>query len=220
MSNKMNFEQIKSISKHTQYVAYGFIRRCQSLLPADDAYFIIPSLVEYTILLFYNDFELFQFNQSKTFRYFHRSHGDYFKLFGTNLIERKYTNEYEWKIETNESFSGRFGVVNDTNNISTSPSIINGDCYWRHPDVINIGSERGGHQGTEWGSGGGTDLDAFIAEYTKDIITINIDFVKDNISFTSNSHQRTITKKIKKGVESVRFVCECCSRDSEIKLLS
>ena len=212
----MNFEQIKSIPKNTQYAAYGFIRRCQSLLPSDDTYFVIPSLVQCTILLFYNDFELFQCNQSKIFRYVYSLHGNYFKVFGMNLIERKYTKEYEWKIGTTK-FEGRFGLINDTNNASKSEVIKNGSCYWLHSDVINVGTVKGVRDGTEWGSGGGSNLDAFIEN--SDVITIKIDFVEDNISFTSDVNQRTITRNIKQSVECVRFVCECCACDSEIKFL-
>ena len=58
-------------------------------------------------------------------------------------------NKYEWKIKACESFSGRFGVINDTNNISQSKSIINGSFYWKHPAVINTGASKGRHEGTK-----------------------------------------------------------------------
>ena len=84
-ATNFDFDQIKSIPEGTQYSVYDFIWRCQSLLPANNTYYIIPELIECTILLFYNKPQLFAVNDSKLFTYKNYQHGDYFKLYGTNI---------------------------------------------------------------------------------------------------------------------------------------
>eukprot|EP01083_Nonionella_stella_P281129 956552_1 len=50
---KKRFDDIKDIDGETELCVYGYIRRCQSLLPSMDVYYNIPQLVYYIILSFH-----------------------------------------------------------------------------------------------------------------------------------------------------------------------
>ena len=48
-----SFEDVKFIRQHYKDIVFGFIRKCQSLLPTDNIYYTIPSLVSHWCLLYF-----------------------------------------------------------------------------------------------------------------------------------------------------------------------
>ena len=48
------FDRLKTIDQRWKDLIFGYVHhRCQSLLPQDNAYYHIPEIVQFTILLFY-----------------------------------------------------------------------------------------------------------------------------------------------------------------------
>ena len=223
MATEVKFEEIKCIDPNIKHTVSGYIRECQSLFPyMHNPYYIIPQLIEFTVLLFYNEPEAFDINGETTFDYIRKVHGNYFRVFGTKTIHKQYIKRYKWTIETSDNFNGRFGIINDIP--AAYKRIQNGKCYWRNPEVTNIGSAACGHDGTLWGSGGynssvpgSRDLNSFISR-DADIIDMIIDYAQNTISFESQLTKKKQVKPLKSGLEKVKFVIECTNEDSTIKM--
>ena len=70
---------------------------------------------------------------------------------------------------------------------------------------------------------GGQRTDSFVlgkdSDDPGDIITIEIDFEKDCISFTSERRGQTISAKLRSNLEAVKFVAEFAYCDSKMSFL-
>ena len=215
MATKVNFEELKTIPIRVQYSVSGYIRRCQILLPTDNPYYNIPELINFIVLLFYNDIERFTINNSNIFNFDFTERGNYFHLYGTRRIERKYTDFHTWVIETNAAFKGRFGIMNDTQ--EAIDEIVDNKCYWKNKDIGNVGSVAGGHSGN-WFGVTGAKLGGFIKE--GDVITITVDFKDNKVSFRSKQSGQVRLKDLKPEIQAIKFCAECCWQSSIIKIVS
>ena len=59
MAGHFSFEDVKNIDQHKKDIVFGYVKRVQKLFPNENAYYIIPSLVCYLILLHYAPMEYF-----------------------------------------------------------------------------------------------------------------------------------------------------------------
>ena len=59
MATETSLEDVKKIDQRTKDCVFGFIRKSQTLLPDNNVYFLIPSLVIHWILLYFNSIERF-----------------------------------------------------------------------------------------------------------------------------------------------------------------
>ena len=100
-------KQIKFIEQTTKNLVNGFVHESQSLLPKDNHYFIIPSLVIYTILYYFYDPERFdqcdqgiKLNEERTIATHSLSDGDYKSIYGTRLIppDSKFIYERKFRL--------------------------------------------------------------------------------------------------------------------------
>ena len=55
----LDFERIKHIHPSTKLIVEGYLRESQLLLPSDNPYYIIPELIHFICLCFYDIFEYF-----------------------------------------------------------------------------------------------------------------------------------------------------------------
>lgn len=55
----VRIEDVKYVDKQVKIIVNGYIRRCQQLLPTDNAYYNISPLVVFTCILYYNELEHF-----------------------------------------------------------------------------------------------------------------------------------------------------------------
>ena len=224
MTQLFEFEEIKAIQKSVQFVVYGYIRRCQQYLPLNNVYYIIPDLVTFCILFFYNDPECWSINNDKSFVYSPATHANYFHIFGTKKIEKKYSKQYKWRIATSKGFDGTLGLIDATdaaiNNVVTDKSL------WERnrKDVAFIGTNKNSWSGTAFGdkddlstSGFAIDreMSGFIAE--SDIITIGLDYDENTITFSSDTGT-SICRTIKKGIDSLKLVAEFAYTPSTLTL--
>eukprot|EP01084_Bolivina_argentea_P267509 454096_1 len=214
MKTQFDFEKIKSINKSLQYSVYGYIRQCQSLFPSENSYYNIPQLIDFTILLYCNNYDVFHVNNDKIFNYIHKEHHNAYHLFGIKRIERQFVNEYEWVIETSKSYTGRLAIIDDTNNASAK--IKNKKSVYCHKDVVSIGSSSSAFNigTTIFGSIDDT-LHSFIGK--GDVITICVNYIKNEISFKSNARNKKIIKQLRNGVDAIKFFAELWHADSTKK---
>eukprot|EP01084_Bolivina_argentea_P021819 40559_1 len=208
-----DFEQIKRIQPSIKYSVYGFIRREQILLPSNNPYFTIPELVHFMIIFYYYDPECFAINDSKIFNYENKEFESGYVTFGKLKVERKLMKEFKWIIEIDEHYQGVFGIFDDTNNESNnftkkSPLQYNVNC-------MCVGADNGGWGGYKFNVRD-EELSAFAM--TEDIITIHLNYATDTVSFHSKYKNQTIHRKLKDGVESIKFVAQFYYKDSEMKM--
>ena len=214
----MSFEldRIKSMDRSSIYSVHGYIRQCQRLLPSDNAYYNLHGhqLIISAILLFFDEPECFEINNDTSFTFKHKQHKNYYHIIGKKTIKRGNTHKYSWKIETSESYKGRYGLIDVTPNIIHQP--ISNKCnMYRHKDVITVGSEEGGHYGSVFGE---PIFKSFIAK--SDIVTITLDYTTNTVIFESHKNNKTETIKLKENVNETKFIAECNYVDSIIKILS
>ena len=200
-----DFERIKSMDESTKLSVYGYIRRSQKLFPSNNPYYNLSQLITCLILLYFDEPECFEINNDQIFEYNGSEYGDFFHIYGKKKLERKYINTFKWKIQTNETFEGRMGIIAGDQKV-TSYSI---HCT---PNVIEWKS-RIWNSGSKWGG------DDELTCITNDIL-ISLDFTSNMISFESTKGECTKERTLKYGVEIVRLVIEFRRvHDSIVKIL-
>lgn len=100
-------KSVKFIEKKQRYTITGFVREIQSQLPKDN-YYIIPSLVIYTILYYYHENEGFHPDNHGTKVLVNETHDtvlfrshittDWHSAYGKKLITNDNKTIYEWKM--------------------------------------------------------------------------------------------------------------------------
>ena len=211
----LDLDRIKTMDKSTKHCVYGYIRECQNLFCYNDnPYYNLYGniIIISSVLLFYDEPDIFEINDKRTFKYSVSEHGTIFHIFSKKVIERKHTNNYKWKIKTNDTFSGTFGVID----IAKIDKIENGKFLWciDHRDFAIVGSKL-----VCWSAAifNGTNTGSFVEK--EDIITIELDFNKDIISFTSQKSKETKIDKLKPGIKSVKFIAEFDIYDCEMSFV-
>ena len=166
---------------------------------------IIPDAVGTICLEFYYiKSDRFAVNDDTIFDYDENEHGILYHILGKMKVDREMMDEYEWKIETTQPYLGRLGIVDDTNNGSSK--LKEGDPLWRNSNVISIGTRKGYWSGSYFGDCAFQDLHSFIAE--KDIITINVNYIENIVTFKSKASEKIVTKNLRKEMNVIRFVAE------------
>eukprot|EP00483_Globobulimina_turgida_P005031 UN05041 len=221
--NVFNFDSLKSIHQSVQYSVYGYVRGCQLLFPSNNSYYNIPELISCIILFYYDHPECFEINNSTIFNYISAKHFYCFHIFGTRRIERKYINQYKWKIKTSESYEGTLGIMDDTKN--QTKSVHDKHSLWNRwkPYTAFAGTVRGGWSGDMFGRNRKV-MSCFIE--AGDTITIHLNYTTDKISFASlksdkTKGNKTIVENLKEDIECVRscrvWLCRLHHRDNSIK---
>ena len=204
------------MSKSMQYLVHGYVLSLQQLFPTDNPYYNLygHSIIISTILVFYDEPELFQTNGNSSFNYIHKTYGSLLHVFGKKVITKGDINKYKWKSKTDEAFNGTFGII-DVEGIC---NVNNGPCNWlwcnNVKDLAFVGSKRSRRA-------------AFIFEKENtssfvgfgDTVTIELDYDKDSVSFTSEKSKETKTRKLKAGLKSVKFIAEFDVDDSVISFV-
>ena len=206
-----DFEKIKSMDESTKLSVHGYIRLSQNLFPSNNPYYNLSQLITYLILLYFDEPECFEINNDQIFEYNGTEYEDFFRIYGKKKLERKYINTFKWKIETNETFEGRMGIMTGHQKVAS---------YSIHctNNVIECGSQEYGDSGSKWGAHD-SDLSSFIPP--NDILIISLDFTSNIISFESTKRELKIKRTLKDGVEIVRLVIEFrCAHNSIVKILS
>ena len=217
MAAELNFDQIKNIIQPTKDTVHGYIRDCEKLFPSDNPYYHIPKLINFLVLLFYNDIECFAVdgNNSQIFNYIFSKHKNYYHIFGVNRICRKSVLEYKWIIETSKTFQGRFGIINDIP--VAYKQIPTQECYWKNQHIINVGSNKLRHCGHNFGNIHDKDLHDFFQE--EEIVVITINFTKNTITFKAKTQGKEVLRYLKPGIDAVKFCAEIKATNSFIRFL-
>ena len=214
LEKKLNFDRIKEMSKSIRFTTKGYIRECESLFPKDNSYYNIPELITFLILLYLDEPECFEINNEQIYQH-NGGSGYFYHIFGKTKVDRKHYNKYQWFIETDETFEGRLGIINDTNNAVSKSK--NGESLYRHHETVTAGSKQYSDSGSEW-KGSCNPLSVFV--FPGDTIIITLDYSKNSVCFKSHLGQKDHTVNLKEGVEIVRCFVEFLSRGSIIKLKS
>ena len=112
----MDAEKLKKIRWSTKCIVFGYIRKCQQLLPSNKAYFNIPTLVTYTCLSYYYIAEYFDIAGGNTSissdkRTAIKSHSSWSNsTFGKMEINSQSNEIYEWKIKLTKSLYGNLAI--------------------------------------------------------------------------------------------------------------
>ena len=83
MASRMSLEDVKIVDEQTKDTVKGFIREIETILPDDDIYFTIPTLVIHCILLYFFHNEQFGTNNQNK---------DYCFLIKVNVLQRLKTH--------------------------------------------------------------------------------------------------------------------------------
>ena len=157
--------------------------------------------------------DCFDVNNDIVFNYNHQQHGNAYHVFGKQKIKRDSMLEYKWIIQTSDSFEGRLGIIDDTNNASNQQK--NGSSIHGHKAVAVVGTHYGGYHGTLFGSDI-IEMRQFIMK--SDLITIHLSYANNTITFKSKNRNKAIIKTLRDGVECIRFIADIYSKKSTIKL--
>ena len=215
-SFELNFKRIALIPKDTKYTTYGYIRECEKLLPEheDNPYYVTPELVYFLVLLFFDEPEYFTINKSRIFNYDYLEYGKYYHIYGNKRIERKHTQIYQWKVKVSDAFVGRIGILNDIP--WTYDNINDQQCYWKNREIICVGADDS--SGHIFGNIYDPSLDSFME--IGDTVIITVDFMKNTVTFKSTKRQsREAVRKLKDGIDAIKFCAECTWSDSTIELV-
>ena len=231
MAQSFNFEEIKSITVSVQYSVYGYIRECRRLLPEDIAYYNIPNLIQFTILFFVYDPEGWDDKcvdkECKIFEY--KDLPDEYHVFGKKIVERKYESKYRWRIKTGQGFDGILGVIEARKEVLDRLKVKETQSIWNKANRkhnAHVGSKRNGWSGMAFGAGDETnehgyyhdpDLGEFIED--DDIITIEINYDENKLSFHSKVTDETAIKDIPSNINALKLVAELAYTWCKLTLL-
>ena len=169
---------------------------------------IIPEAIGTICFEFYYiKTDRFEINKDTIYRYDGSKFdydNDHIRIRGEEQVRRELIDEYKWKIQTSQSFVGRFGIIDDTKNVSDK--MQDGKWFSQNKDIICIGSKMDDWCGGIYGVINGGDLKGFGEQ--GDTITIHVDFVKNMVTFTSEMTEKVTTKNLRSGHDVVRFVAE------------
>ena len=213
----LDFDRIKNMDQSVQYSVNGYVRKCQKLFPSNNAYYDIHghSIIISCILLFFDEPEVFEINNTNSFKYIVTEHGDLFHIFGKKKIDRKYVKTHKWMIETNEEFAGTFGIM-DYKHIDTVKNGHGKYLWYSHmKHMASVGSKNQGFSAKIFET---TSTTSFVSKKGGDTITIELDYDNDKVTFSSKKKNETRTGKLKKGLEAVKFFAEFNYFDSEMKI--
>eukprot|EP01083_Nonionella_stella_P277610 943704_1 len=128
-------------------------------------------------------------------------------------------NQYEWIIETTESFTGRLGIIDETND--ASEQLTNGTSIYCNANIAIVGTYNdkvnNRYHGTLFGKDH-SDLKGFVQP--GDTTTIRLDYANNTVTFISKIKNAQICKPISHTIESVRFIADIYSYDATITLKS
>lgn len=221
MSDRVDLKKVKQIPQRQKDIVYGYIQKMQLLLfpySNETHYFNMDQLIKNLCLLYFHQFkDRWVINDNKTFDYSHQVYGSWYHIFGELNIERGIINEYVWKIQTEGNFSGRIGIIDDTNKANKEGvvSIENGDSMIHHPNVICAGNHCPGASwfGTVYGKTDETNLYNFFA--TQDIVTITVNFDDNTLRFNSKEDGTEHTEKLKDTTNCIKLITEFSSHQNK-----
>lgn len=164
----------------------------------------------------------FTINNDHTFEYkkAKRDHVDGYYILGERRLDREVIDEYKWRIETTESYVGRFGIIDDTDHASLKLTQgSDGGWLWERKDVIIVGTENKRWIGNHFGKWNDKDLTGFVVKDGGDIVDIHLNYTKNIVSFESLTSNKKVEKELKEGVNIVRFVAEFIYNDATMWIL-
>lgn len=214
----VEFSRIKTISRSVKYSVNGYIRRCQKLLPSDNPYFDLHAyeIIISHILLFYDEPDVFEINGKSFFDYKKAVHHQAYHVFGKRIIKRGNINNYKWKIEASEGFSGRLGVI-DTTKIKE----IKDGHYFYNDSRLKSATAFCGSAADGWNGGifGAESLNGNnMIPPDGDVITIDLDWITNKITITSKATNKIASGDIKPELKAVKFIAEFGFHDSSISI--
>ena len=211
-----DFERTKAIDKLTKSSVYGYIRKCQKLFPSKDPYYNLSQLIVVLILLYFDAPDCFEINNSDTFEYSKSKHGLFFHVFGTMKVSRDTHRTYQWKVQISDEFRSRYGLIDITNGtpkVYDKKNMADSDTA---KNMVFIGTKKGPYKGGAFGVSKGP-LRCFIQP--ADTVTVTLDFMINQISFTSQKTNKTVTETLRQDVNAMKFIAEFNYCDSTMTLL-
>ena len=182
-----------------QRLTHGYIREHNINLKIPEE--IIKMIV--TFLWYLNDY--FVINESRSFKYVESVHKYGYHIFGAKSWKRNYNKTVQWTVKTDEHFSGRIGVIDDTKDYYEK--VIDGKTILSaaNPNTIGCGSRDGFWPGVVYGEKN-HPLGDFIK--SSDTITVDIDFTKNEVSFRSEVKNESVTISLKEEWIALRLLVE------------
>eukprot|EP01084_Bolivina_argentea_P016231 30381_1 len=215
MADVVDLKKVKEIKQKQKDIVYGYIKGIQwSLFPTNDPFFNINQLIKDLCLLYFvHQKDYFTINNERTFNYIYDKHKDWYHIFGEYAVQRGMIDTYTWKIETSGTYSGRLGIVDDTNINDGSCTITNGKGMYTNKHVICAGNHCGGTRwyGNVYGKTNTKELYDFFEQ--QDTVTITVNFKDNTVTFNSKENQKRVVKQLKDTTNCVKFVGEFTSHN-------
>ena len=186
MATVFDFEEIKSIKPCVQRAVYGYIRRCQQLLPSNNAYYNIPELVSFIILFYYNHREYFHIHYSNLVITENEIYGKWSgTAYGSVAIHSEIQSPYKWTLKIIQGNDIYFGISSTQTILNknfapytaTHTEIDDDHKYYAMNDSGHLLSNAG------WANSCGIVQDG-------DNIIMTVDVQESKITFTANEQDR------------------------------
>ena len=207
-ASNFDFRKVKKIPQKQKDIVYGYIKQMQRILfpnAKDNPYFNINQLIQDMCLLYLHSFkDRWSINKKREFNYIAKEHGKWCHIFGEKIIERGIDNEYEWKIEAKGAWTGRMGIIDDTDHEGVS-SVTDGQSTFSNNYVICMGSNT--DRDTWFGSAYGKIL-PFGFFHCEDNVTITINYDDNTVTFHSLRYNKTHVEEMKPTINCVRLIVE------------
>ena len=177
---------------------------------------IIPEEIGNVCFDFYfMERDRFHVNDDIIFEYDSKVYKNDYNIMGQHRVVRGKENEYEWKLEISGTYSGRLGIIDDTN--LASHNIDHGQDIGRNIDVVCVGGHGGRYIGYVYGKPD-TELKRFLHP-DGDIITVAVSYINDTVTFKSQKNSKEIVRELREGINAVRFIALFGFRQSTMKVL-
>ena len=222
-------KQIKFIEQTTRSLVNGFVYESQSLLPKDNHYFIIPSLVIYTILYYFYDPERFdqcdqgiKLNDERTIATQTLPMGEYKTVYGTKLIPPNIKGIYEWKFKAFNVPRSDYHLIG-IHSFTNYKKLIHDDCSEGHNHKTEKGSSSHFWAATDGGYKYSVKgYEPFLECKWKhgDTITMILNTAQSTLSFGRNNKDSIIAFKDIALNEETYMIIIVGDREIAIELLS
>ena len=208
-----DLRKIKRIPQRQRDIVYGYIKEIQSTIfpnSNNNPYFNINQLIKDLCLLYLHEFkDCWTVNNQREFDYVGQKYGDWYHIFGEQVVRRGIINEYKWVIETKGDYSGRIGVVDDTNGDGVA-SIKDGQGMYATncKNVICAGNVC---KATTWYGNvyGITNENKLAGVFdAEDTLTITINYKDDTITFDGKKKGSHHVEKLQSSTKCMRLVAE------------
>ena len=210
-----DLRNVKRIDQHQKDIVYGYIKHHEAKFLSNESYYSFDQLIQDLCLLYLHLFtERWDINKEREFEYIYEQHGDWYHIFGEEVIKRGVTNQYEWKIETKGRYDGRIGIIDESNSELGEgiASIKNGYSMFSHPNVVCAGCYNFSFCcGNVYVTMDMGDLFCFFS--SNDILTIQINYDNNTITFHSQKKGTKHEEKLKSTTNCIRLIGEFSTSD-------